>query len=67
MPPKAIVLSGDGFNTEEETIFVLSRVGFAASTMHISDLLSNSNYLNNMDLLVIPGGSYQVVFLLAMK
>ncbi len=56
MPPKAVVLYGDGFNTEEETIFVLSQVGFAASTLHITDFLENSNSLNSIDLLVVPGG-----------
>jgi phosphoribosylformylglycinamidine (FGAM) synthase-like amidotransferase family enzyme len=56
MSPKAIVLYGDGFNTEEETIFVLSKVGFAASTLHITDLLNGSNPLNSTELLVIPGG-----------
>ena len=56
MPPKAVVLYGDGFNTEEETIFALSQVGFAASLLHITDLLDNKNSLNTCDLLVIPGG-----------
>ncbi len=56
MPPKAVVLYGDGFNTEEETIFVLSQVGFAASLLHISDLLNASNSLNRCDMLVVPGG-----------
>jgi len=56
MPPKAVVLYGDGFNTEEETIFVLSRVGFAASALHITDLLNTDNGLSHIDMLVIPGG-----------
>ena len=56
MPPKALVLYGDGFNTEEETLFVLAQVGFATATLHITDLLDSSNNLNNIDMLVVPGG-----------
>ena len=56
MPPKSIVLYGDGFNTEEETIFILTKVGFSVSALHISDLLSDNNVLKNIDMLIIPGG-----------
>lgn len=55
MPPRAVVLYGDGFNTEAETIFALSKAGFSASTLHISDLLNNTSFAN-IDLLVVPGG-----------
>lgn len=56
MPPKAIVLYGDGFNTEQETIFALSQVGFGAFQLHITDLLNFSNKLDDAAMLVVPGG-----------
>jgi phosphoribosylformylglycinamidine synthase subunit PurQ / glutaminase len=56
MKPKALVLSGDGVNCENEVTFALNRVGFSASQLHITDLLSNNNCLNEQQMLVIPGG-----------
>jgi phosphoribosylformylglycinamidine synthase I len=56
MPPKAIVLSGDGVNCEDEVTFALSSVGFSASQLHITDLLNNNQSLKECQMLLIPGG-----------
>src|ERR1700733_9359233 len=56
MPPKAIVLSGDGVNCEDEVTFALASVGFSASQLHITDLLNNSAALKECQMLLIPGG-----------
>jgi phosphoribosylformylglycinamidine synthase subunit PurQ / glutaminase len=56
MPPKALVLSGDGINCEDEVTFALTSVGFSASQLHITDLLNTSNCLSEYQMLVIPGG-----------
>jgi phosphoribosylformylglycinamidine synthase subunit PurQ / glutaminase len=58
MQPKALVLSGDGVNCENEVAFALTSVGFSASQLHITDLLSAGGYrcLYECEMLVIPGG-----------
>lgn len=54
--PKAIVLSGDGVNCENETVYGLSLAGFEARSVHISQLLKNPQLLDGASLLVLPGG-----------
>ena len=56
MPPKALVLYGNGINCEDETIFALNAVGFSASLLHITDLLKTSDCLKLCQMLVVPGG-----------
>ncbi|MGD9681282.1 MAG: phosphoribosylformylglycinamidine synthase subunit PurQ [Candidatus Obscuribacterales bacterium] len=56
MRPRALVLSGDGINCEDETRFALELAGFDAETVHISRLLENPARLDEASLLVLPGG-----------
>lgn len=54
--PKAIVISGDGINCENETRFGLDLAGFQSQECHIAALLANPNMLENFSMLVLPGG-----------
>ncbi len=54
--PKAIVVSGDGVNCENETVYGLRLADFDAESVHISSLLKNPHLLDTASLLVLPGG-----------
>lgn len=54
--PKAIVVSGDGVNCENETVYGLKLADFDAESVHISSLLKNPHLLDEASLLVLPGG-----------
>lgn len=54
--PKALVICGDGINCDRETAWALSATGFDAERVHVSDLLTGPQLLNQSELLAIPGG-----------
>lgn len=56
MPPKVIVLSGYGVNSEEETKFVFERAGAQAEIVHINDLIDGYRKLAGYQIMVFPGG-----------
>jgi len=54
--PETLVLTGYGINCEEETAFAFNTAGSAARIIHINDLIENSRLLNDIQILVFPGG-----------
>lgn len=54
--PRALVLTGDGINCEEETAFALDKAGFKTNILHINQLLENKNKLKDYQTLALPGG-----------
>lgn len=56
MTTKALVLTGYGINSEEETAFAFEQAGFNAQIRHINDLAENPNELNETQVLCVPGG-----------
>ena len=56
MSANALVITGYGVNSEEETAFGFKTVGFNATVMHINDVIENPNILNNYQVLCAPGG-----------
>lgn len=54
--PKALVLTGDGINSEQETAFALKQAGFNTCIMHINQLLENKSKLKDYQTLALPGG-----------
>ncbi|HEY9785170.1 MAG TPA: phosphoribosylformylglycinamidine synthase subunit PurQ [Candidatus Obscuribacterales bacterium] len=54
--PKALVLSGDGINCDQETAFALNLAGFEPQVMHTSELLKEASKLRQYRLLALPGG-----------
>jgi phosphoribosylformylglycinamidine cyclo-ligase len=57
--PKALVLSGDGINCENETVHALNLAGFEASIGHLGSIIRSSNphqLLQDYQALVLPGG-----------
>ena len=51
-----LILSGYGINCERETQFAFERAGARADIVHINDLIENPKILDNIQILVIPGG-----------
>jgi len=56
MKPKAMILSGDGINCEEETAFALNQAEAEVKIIHINDLIKNPIQLKNYQILILPGG-----------
>lgn len=54
--PKALVLSGDGINCENETSYALELADFEPIVVHNSELLENPGRLKDAGALFIPGG-----------
>ncbi|MEW6057302.1 MAG: phosphoribosylformylglycinamidine synthase subunit PurQ [Bdellovibrionota bacterium] len=54
---RALILSGDGINCEQETAYAAKETGFLAKTIHVNDFLAEKGKsLDGASLLVIPGG-----------
>lgn len=53
---KVLVLSGYGLNCEEESLHAFERAGLNGSIRHINDLIDAPQELNDVQILVIPGG-----------
>lgn len=54
--PKAIIFSGFGLNSEEETKFALEIAGAKADIVHINDLIDGRYKLSNYQIAAFPGG-----------
>lgn len=56
MKPEVLVLKTDGINCDEETAFAFNLAGGNAKIVHVNDLRSKKDSLNNYQILAIPGG-----------
>ncbi len=56
MQTKALVISGYGINCENETKFVIERVGGSAEIVHLNELIENPKRIENYNFIAIPGG-----------
>ena len=56
MTARALVITGYGLNSEEETAKGLEYVGFKTDIRHINDLAENPGELNDVQLISVPGG-----------
>lgn len=54
--PRAIILTGQGINCEEETTFAFECAGADAQVVHVNDLIAGEASLDNFQILAIPGG-----------
>ena len=54
--PNAIIFSGYGLNTEEETQAAFEMTGGRAEIVHINDILARPAILKNAQIAVFPGG-----------
>jgi len=56
MKPKALVFSGHGFHSEEETKLGFELAGARAEIVHINDLIQRKYRLKDYHILAFPGG-----------
>ena len=56
MKPRALILSGNGINCEDETKFAFEQVGGKADIIHINDIISRFYHPKNYQIFNIPGG-----------
>src|SRR5882724_6001208 len=54
--PKALIFSGYGLNSEEETAYGFMLAGASADIIHINDLIDGRIKLSNYQILSFPGG-----------
>ncbi len=54
--PRAIVLTGYGINSDDETAFAFSRAGADTDIVHINDLIENRALLDRYQIFTFPGG-----------
>ena len=54
--PKALIFSGYGLNSEEETAYGFELAGASADIVHINDLIDGHVKLNSYQILSFPGG-----------
>jgi phosphoribosylformylglycinamidine synthase subunit PurQ / glutaminase len=54
--PNALIFSGYGLNTEDETKAALELVGARAEIIHINDLIAHAALLKNFQIAIMPGG-----------
>lgn len=54
--PNALIFSGYGLNTEDETKSALESVGARAEVIHINDIIAKPSILNAFQIAVMPGG-----------
>lgn len=61
---KAVILTGDGINCEEETALAIRELGAEAVVVHIQELIEKPSLLESAHMLVLPGGfSFFTAFL----
>jgi phosphoribosylformylglycinamidine synthase len=53
---KALVLTGDGVNCEEETAFALNQAGAQSDVLHINSMIEAPEKLKAYQILALPGG-----------
>lgn len=56
MKPKALIFSGYGFNSEDETKFGFELAGAVADIVHINDIIDKLYKLSDYQILAFPGG-----------
>lgn len=56
MKPKALVFSGYGLNSEEETKIAFDMAGGEGEIVHINDIIDGKYKLSDYQILAIPGG-----------
>ncbi|HPD82633.1 MAG: phosphoribosylformylglycinamidine synthase subunit PurQ [Alphaproteobacteria bacterium] len=56
MTARALVITGYGLNSEEETAKGFEYVGFQTDIRHINDLAENPKELNQVQVISVPGG-----------
>jgi len=56
MKPKALIITGYGINSEEETATSFDLTGSKSSIIHLNDIISNPNILNDFQIMAFPGG-----------
>lgn len=56
MKPKAIILTGYGINSEEETALVFEKGGGESEIVHINDIIENPKKLDEFQIMAVPGG-----------
>jgi phosphoribosylformylglycinamidine synthase I len=54
--PHAIIFSGYGLNTEDETKIALEMAGASVDIFHINDVIARPSVLNKAQILIVPGG-----------
>jgi phosphoribosylformylglycinamidine synthase len=54
--PKALIFSGYGLNSEEETAYGFEMAGASADIVHINDVVDGKYKLKNYQILSFPGG-----------
>ncbi|MBI4088213.1 phosphoribosylformylglycinamidine synthase subunit PurQ [Candidatus Kaiserbacteria bacterium] len=54
--PHAIIFSGYGLNTEDETKVALEMAGATADIVHINDIIASPKVLDKAQIAIIPGG-----------
>jgi phosphoribosylformylglycinamidine synthase I len=54
--PHAIIFSGYGFNTEDETRAVFEQLGATADIMHLNDVIARPAVLKQAQVVIFPGG-----------
>lgn len=53
---KALILTGDGINCENETALAFVKSGCETKIMHVQDLIDQPGELNQYQILALPGG-----------
>jgi phosphoribosylformylglycinamidine synthase I len=53
---KALILSGEGINTEYEMAHAVKTVGGVVNIIHVNTLIKNKKILHDYNLLIFPGG-----------
>lgn len=56
LKPKALILKADGINRDEDLAFAFELAGAESKIVHVNDLRSGKEKLNNFQILGIPGG-----------
>lgn len=56
LKPKALIFSGYGLNSEEETAYGFELAGASADIVHINDIVDGEYKLKNYQILSFPGG-----------
>lgn len=56
MEPKALVLTGYGINCDYETEFAFRLAGAITKRVHVNDLITGKENLENWNILALPGG-----------
>lgn len=54
--PKALILNAPGINCNNETAYAFDISGASPEQVHINELTANAKYINNYDILALPGG-----------